>query len=138
MHASAATPDSCWDYAAAEATQVPSRSRACLAHGSCLICARSIKAAGIRTAGRSCRSLKLGYPVHAGGEEAKVATVANATIGLTLALLGYELPANALCIVPAGPLRPVLIHSIRRISSMDVDVMRRLGCWKRRPHVSYS
>ena len=39
--------------------------------------------------------------VHAGGGEAKVATVANATIGLTLALLSYELPANALCMVPA-------------------------------------
>ena len=38
---------------------------------------------------------------HTGGGEAKVASVANATIGLTLALLAYELPANGLCMVPA-------------------------------------
>ena len=38
---------------------------------------------------------------HAGGGPARVATVANATIGLTLALLSYDPPAGSLCMVPA-------------------------------------
>lgn len=39
--------------------------------------------------------------IHAGGEEGSVATVANATVGLTLALLVHELPPGSLCMVPA-------------------------------------
>src|SRR5450432_483971 len=38
---------------------------------------------------------------HAGEGTAAVATVANATIGLALALLAYEVPAGTLCMVPA-------------------------------------
>ena len=38
---------------------------------------------------------------HAGGRTTRVATVANATIGLTLALMAYELPIGSLCMVPA-------------------------------------
>jgi dTDP-4-amino-4,6-dideoxygalactose transaminase len=38
---------------------------------------------------------------HVGNEEAAVATVANATIGLTLALLAHDLPPGTLCMVPA-------------------------------------
>src|SRR5436190_8808957 len=37
---------------------------------------------------------------HAGGGAACVATVTNATIGLTLALLSYDLPRGSLCVVP--------------------------------------
>jgi dTDP-4-amino-4,6-dideoxygalactose transaminase len=39
--------------------------------------------------------------VHGGGGAARVATVANGTIGIALALLAYEVPAGTLCMVPA-------------------------------------
>lgn len=38
--------------------------------------------------------------VHFGDENTAVATVANATIGLTLALFAFDLPAGTLCMVP--------------------------------------
>ena len=38
---------------------------------------------------------------YAGGGEARVATVANATLGLTLALLACDLPAESFCMVPS-------------------------------------
>lgn len=39
--------------------------------------------------------------LHCGGGQARVATVANATIGLTLALLASDLPMGTLCMVPS-------------------------------------
>ena len=39
--------------------------------------------------------------LHCGSAEARVATVANATIGLTLALLASDLPEGTLCLVPS-------------------------------------
>lgn len=38
---------------------------------------------------------------HIDDGRARVATVANATVGLTVALMAYNLPANSLCMVPA-------------------------------------
>jgi dTDP-4-amino-4,6-dideoxygalactose transaminase len=39
--------------------------------------------------------------VHAGAGAAQVTVVANATLGLALALMAYDLPAGSLCLVPA-------------------------------------
>lgn len=76
--------------------------------------------------------------MHCGGKGARVATVANATLGLTLALLACDLPAGGLCIVPSwtfaasghaillAGLLPWMVDVDRETWALEADAVRAL------------